>query len=81
MTKNEEKSVNGNIKFKLKLIKIKNPSESLVDIMKPLQAQYNLQAQGVYQQMSNKNTATYTRGNFNLKTLEDALADLYKNKK
>jgi len=80
MTKNEERYANGNTKFKIKVIKVKEPPklESLVDKLKPLQHQQNIQSQGIYQQMKNGNTVAYNRGNFSLKDMEDVFKKLYK---
>lgn len=67
MTKNGEKYVNGSIKFKIRVIKVKEP---------PIPIKAN---QGIYAQMSsnNNNKVQYNRGGFNLTTLEQALRDLY----
>ena len=63
MIKNEEKYANGNIKFKLKLIKIKEPLKL---------------GKGIYQQMKTGNRVFYNKGTFNTKLLEDTFADLFK---
>jgi len=81
MIKNEEKSVNGNTKFKLKLVKIAEPESftSLIDKMRYEQIKYNVAANGVYQQLGNKNIVTYSaKKTFSIKDLESVLTDLYK---
>ena len=67
MIKNGEKYVNGNIKFKIKVIKVKEP---------PIPVKVN---QGIYAQMSNNsnNRLQYNKASFNLSALEQALKDLY----
>lgn len=65
MTKNEEKSANGNIKFKIKITKIK-------EVPTPVKV-----SQGIYAQMKNSNKVQYNRASFNINTLEQALKDLY----
>lgn len=81
MTKKKVNQQNSSVKFKIKLIKIKDiPNfESLVDRMKPLQIKYNI---GLYQQLKNSNKKTITQPNkFSLKEIEEIITEIFYGKK
>lgn len=67
MTKIVENLPNLNASFKLKLIKKDRPIKRL--------------SSGIYEQLKNGNRVTYNRSDFSLKDIEQALTDLFYNKK
>lgn len=66
MTRKEENQQSSKFKFKIKLIKIKDPIPR--------------RNMGIYGQMENGNRIQYNRGEFNAEMLRQVFDEIYKNK-